>query len=244
MSSTSPIVLYDIPTKGPQHCWSWNNWKTRFLLNFKGLDYVTEWTEYPDIKPTFEKYFPDETYFTCPTIRLADGETYIMDSKKIAARLEADYPTPAIHLELKSPLFEQLIQNLRVAMTPLQPVYIYLVLTRLLSDKSTPFFSTTRTEDIGMSVEQYHQECDVEAAWEESGKGFSGVTAMLKASGGPFLRGQTVSYDDFICAGVLLFFKSLGDDVFVKLVKVSGDDGEAIKGLLEAVEPWSKRDSY
>ncbi|KAH7152584.1 hypothetical protein EDB81DRAFT_789345 [Dactylonectria macrodidyma] len=244
MSSASPIVLHDIPTKDPQRCWSWNTWKTRFILNFKGLDYVTEWIEYPDIKPTFEKYFPDETEFTCPTIRLADGETYLMESSKIAARLEADYPTPAIHLDLKSPQFDQLIHNLRAAMIPLRPVYIYLVLTRLLSDKSTPFFSTRRAEEIGMSVEQYHQECDVEAAWEEAGKGFSGLTAMLKANGGPFLTGQTVGYDDFICAGVLLFFKTLGDDVFAKLVKVSGDGGEAIKDLLEAVEPWSKRNSY
>ncbi|KAH7119376.1 hypothetical protein B0J13DRAFT_629518 [Dactylonectria estremocensis] len=188
MSSTSPIVLYDIPTKDLQRCWSWNVWKTRFILNFKGLDYVTQWTEYPDIKPTFEKYFPDETDFTCPTIRLADGETHLMESSQIPARLEADYPTPAIHIDLKSPQSEQLVENLRTAMIPIRPIYIYLVLTRLLSDKSTPFFSEKRAEDIGMSVEQYYQECEVEVAWEKAGKGFSGLAAMLKANGGAVPR--------------------------------------------------------
>lgn len=43
MASDSQYVLYDIPTKDPVRCWSWNVWKSRFVLNFKGLDYVTEW---------------------------------------------------------------------------------------------------------------------------------------------------------------------------------------------------------
>lgn len=81
-------------------------------------------------------------------------------------------------------------------------------------------------------------------AWEASREGFSKITAMLQETEGPFFMGQTVSYADFIYAGVLLFLKGLGDDVFAKLLEVSGDDGKAIKALLEAVEPWSKRDSY
>lgn len=31
--------------------------KTRLLLNYKGLDYKTEWVEYPDIKPRLEKQY-------------------------------------------------------------------------------------------------------------------------------------------------------------------------------------------
>lgn len=59
--SSDAITLFDIPTKPPQVCWSMNIWRSkafpaklwywsgylrpaaRLLLNFKGLDYKTEW---------------------------------------------------------------------------------------------------------------------------------------------------------------------------------------------------------
>lgn len=31
-----------------------NPWKTRFLLNYKNLNYKTEWTEYPDLRKKLE----------------------------------------------------------------------------------------------------------------------------------------------------------------------------------------------
>jgi glutathione S-transferase len=164
-----------------------------------------------------------------------------MDSRKIAARIEADHPTPSVHLD--SPYIDRLTQNLRAALIPLEPVYLYLVLTRVLSDKSIPYFTATREEDIGMPLDQFHRERGM-TAWEESEEAFSKITAMLQENEGPFFMGQTVSYADFVYAGVLLFLKGLGDDVFAKLLKASGDDGQAIKTLLEAVRPWSKRVSY
>lgn len=60
------IVLYDLASKPPQKCWSLNPWKSmfcssvrgsvwssiaRFLLNYKGLDYRTEWVRRAHPKP-------------------------------------------------------------------------------------------------------------------------------------------------------------------------------------------------
>ncbi|TVY25310.1 hypothetical protein LHYA1_G005422 [Lachnellula hyalina] len=45
----SKLTLYDLPSKGHCRCWSLNPWKTRLALNFKNIDYKTEWIEYPDI---------------------------------------------------------------------------------------------------------------------------------------------------------------------------------------------------
>lgn len=164
-----------------------------------------------------------------------------MDSRNIAARLEADHPNPSVHLD--SPYVDRLIQNLRLALIPLQPVYGYLVATRILNDESIPFFIAARSRDVGMPLEQFHKE-GAGTAWEKAEKGFSNISELLRENEGPFFMGQTVSYADFICAGVLLFLKGLGEDVSDELVRVSGDEGHAYKTLLEAVEPWSKRDSY
>lgn len=62
--------------------------KARMVLNFKGIDYKTEWIEYPDLAPTFKSfglppndpngtgYFMD---YTAPAIRFEDGKL-MMDS--------------------------------------------------------------------------------------------------------------------------------------------------------------------
>lgn len=57
MANSEQVVLYDLPSREPCKCWSLNPWKTRLLLNFKGIDYMTEWTEYPDLQPKLEKQY-------------------------------------------------------------------------------------------------------------------------------------------------------------------------------------------
>ncbi|KAK5273614.1 hypothetical protein LTR96_000214 [Exophiala xenobiotica] len=49
------VILYDLPSKQGTS-WSLNPWKTRLVLNYKSIPYKTEWTEYPDLKPKFEKF--------------------------------------------------------------------------------------------------------------------------------------------------------------------------------------------
>jgi len=51
------IILYDLPSKDPCGCWSLNPWKTRMALNYKGVDYNTEWVEYPDIASKFKELY-------------------------------------------------------------------------------------------------------------------------------------------------------------------------------------------
>jgi hypothetical protein len=47
---SSQTILYDLPSKQGT-AWSLNPWKTRLILNFKGIDYKTEWVEFPDVEP-------------------------------------------------------------------------------------------------------------------------------------------------------------------------------------------------
>lgn len=164
-----------------------------------------------------------------------------MDSSAIAARLEADYPTPSIHLD--SPYHSQFVVHARNTLVPLQGIFIPLVPVRLLSDASVPYFVTARERDVGSSLEQLSRDRGGEQAWESMSKALVEITKMLQKNEGPFFMGTTVSYTDFFYAGMLLFFKSLGDDIFDRVRKASGDDGKTMFALLDAVEPWSKRNS-
>ena len=73
------IVLYDLPSKGEPHCFSFNAWKGRLfaehcivcydnadklsidqarsVLNYKKIPYTTEWVEYPDLEPTLKALY-------------------------------------------------------------------------------------------------------------------------------------------------------------------------------------------
>ena len=46
-------ILYDLPSKQENACWSPNTWKSRAALNFKGVSYETVWVPYHELKPKF-----------------------------------------------------------------------------------------------------------------------------------------------------------------------------------------------
>jgi glutathione S-transferase len=178
------------------------------------------------------------TYFTCPTLRLEDGVTHVMDSYQIAPLLEEKYPTPPLAIEPPYlDRFKAIIRKLQV----LSPIYVPLVPERVLAAPSLPYFHATRELDTGMPLAQYQELAP--AAWEDAQAPLAEMTALLVEKGGPFFLGDTVSYGDFIWAGLLLFFGRFGDDVLERLM-ASGGDASAHKRLLEAVKPWAERDSY
>ncbi|KAI7166584.1 hypothetical protein KC352_g25784, partial [Hortaea werneckii] len=104
--SESEIVLFDLPSQEPNRCWSLNPWKSRIALNFKGLNYRTEWIEYPDIAPKFKalgippnpKDVNPNFEYSIPAMRISGGD-YIMDSLAIAKALEQLKPQPSLHLD-------------------------------------------------------------------------------------------------------------------------------------------------
>lgn len=70
---TSQVILYDLPSQQGTS-WSLNPWKSkqyntlpsvvlmttaRMILNYKDIDYKTEWIEYPDLAPTFKSLYVD-----------------------------------------------------------------------------------------------------------------------------------------------------------------------------------------
>ncbi|RGP76908.1 hypothetical protein FLONG3_4991 [Fusarium longipes] len=238
--SSDTITLFDIPTKPPQVCWSMNIWRTRLLLNFKGLDYKTEWLEYPQIKERLSQHVsPNEQgpEFTLPAIQMPDG-TYVMDSYKIVDFIEEKYPEPS--LSLNHPMQLRLRASMVKFMTQMVPIYVPGVAKNILGDDSLDFFLSTRQEDVGMPLYEYGEK-NSPGALDRAEPFAREITELLKENtSGPYFLGDTVSYTDFIWAGILLFFQCLGDKEYHEVLEKTGD-AEVHTQFLEGLSKWTKR---
>ena len=100
MTSSDPIIFYDIASNDPLRTFAPNPWKTRFALNFKGVPYRTGWTHMPDISALREKLgvranrtHPDGSpYHTLPVIQDPSTGALIGDTFEIALYLDQTYP--------------------------------------------------------------------------------------------------------------------------------------------------------
>lgn len=208
------VILYDIPSKNPRHCWSLNPWKSslhtmslsatrrpkntdqrltaRLILNLKGIPYKTEWLEYPDIAPTLKSFGvppsePPDTAYTCPTIRISDK--YVMDSRKIADVLEKEHPSPSLHLD--SPILKKVEELAPQCIAPIAPIFLPRVPRFALNPRSAEYFERTREAAFGMTLSQLEKEKGGESAWKAAEPKWKELGNLLKAEGGPFFMGKT-----------------------------------------------------
>ncbi|KAH7363320.1 hypothetical protein B0T11DRAFT_92724 [Plectosphaerella cucumerina] len=243
------FILYDIPSKDGASCWSLNPWKTRLALNFKGIDYKTQWVEYPDIEPLLKSFGlppqPDEPRpWTLPTARFPQDGSYVMESRAIADEIEKRYPAPEWpSLRLDDPAVERAKAHLRPTAGALMPVILPQVPRVILSEYSAEYFWRTRAEAFGMPLVEWAAKEggeDGEKAWERSRAGFAEVAEALRETEGPFYLGETVSYADFIFVGFLHFLKrAVGEKDFERL-----KEWPEIIALYEACGKWLERDSH
>ncbi|KAF1815582.1 hypothetical protein P152DRAFT_390289 [Eremomyces bilateralis CBS 781.70] len=236
----SKLILYDLPTKEPRRCWTYNPWKTRLVLNYKGIDYETEWTAYPDIEGKFKSFGipPGEsgTPYTIPAIKV--GDHYVMDSKSIAHELEALHPSPPLYLD--DLVLAEVETAFRGVWGPLYQGIIPKVPRRLLPERDKEYFVRTREETLGAPLEELEKTKGGEGAWKEAEPAIREWAEILKREVGPFVKGKTVSYADFVIVSFLQFVKTIGDDVFDKFV---GYD-QTFKDIYEASADWVKRDDH
>lgn len=91
-----------------------------------------------------------------------------------------------------------------------------------------------------MTLEELEKDLGGESAWTSAAPLLEELTGLLKENEGPFFEGTEVTYADFVWAAALLFFQTVGGEVFQELLKASGDARPHLD-LLEAVRPWSER---
>ncbi|KAF1956230.1 hypothetical protein CC80DRAFT_472986 [Byssothecium circinans] len=237
------VILYDIPTRAPAKSWSLNPLKTRMILNYKGIDYQTQWVEYPDLvatlkaiglppnDPTEANYFTD---YTSPAVRYADG-TPSMDSWKIAHELEERYPSPPLHLD--DPIVVKVRDHINLMRKPLDPWMMPKVPTNILGKESAEYFELTRAERYGMQLSQLAEKAN-EDCWEEAKGPAIEIAELLKKKGGPYFIGKTVSYADFILVSFLHCMKRIDVDMFQRYLGFDPAFGQ----VYDASRQWLAKD--
>ncbi|KAK1749867.1 hypothetical protein QBC47DRAFT_395161 [Echria macrotheca] len=246
--ASDEIILFDLTSKDTPECWSLNPWKTRLLLNYKGVPYKTEWLNYPEVGPRLAGHVkPHEmgtaiADYTIPTVRLP-GDEYVMDSRRIADVINQRYSSPPLTID--SPQLSWFVENYGRLMTPFRGVYLPLVPRRLLAEGSIAYWYESKERLNGKSLDAIEKEEGGDVAYERLEPVLKEITAMLKEnSSGPFFNGAEVSYVDFFWAAWLLFAKRIGEDVLDAVIERCGVDGHVHRDLLDAVKPWSERSTY
>ncbi|KAI9656691.1 MAG: hypothetical protein M1831_004601 [Alyxoria varia] len=185
------IVLYDIPSKGRDVCWSPNTWKARVALNFKGLAYESEFVEMPQIAPKLKELgvAPNEsgTPYTLPTVGF--GDETIMDSKNIAQKLQEIQPEPPLYLDASfASEVDDIIMKIIFAIAP---VLMSLVPRNLLNQESADYIINVHQRYFGMSLDEIEKTRGGERAWEAMEQEFKSLIDLLKREPGPFFLGKT-----------------------------------------------------
>ena len=209
-------------------------------LNFKGIEYRTEWLEYPDVAPTLAGLgvpAKDESpSHTIPTAQF-DGQTIIMDSKAIAQELERRHPSPSLHLD--SPLLSQLEDTLLFEVArPSAGIWMPLVPRNLLNPRSAEYFYETRAPRVG-PLDQFEKEKGGETGWSAAKAGFDKLADLLKQNRGPFVLGETPSYGDFVVVSYFYFLKRVDVQIFERALA----QDESFPQLYRACEKWLQKDA-
>jgi len=167
-------------------------------LNYKNIEYETQWLEYPDVAPTLRaaglapnEGGPEVTAYTIPTVKFPDG-TYVMESFKIAQEIEKRYSS-APPLRVDHPVVAQIIAIIPTIQKPLSAVLIPRVPRVLLNDKSVPYFQETRKVRFSMSLDEYEKEKGGDAAWVAAKQPIENLAALLKqtkTADGPYFLGS------------------------------------------------------
>ncbi|KAK0203279.1 hypothetical protein DFS33DRAFT_1346383 [Desarmillaria ectypa] len=219
---STPITLYDIPSKLPINAWSPNTWKARYALNFKGIPYCTEWVEYPDIEGLYKKLNVPASatkqdgvtpYYTLPLLHDSSTGVTISDSAAIVEYLEATYPdTPCLIPPGTRTLHAAFTTAFESQMKAIAPFSIPAVNT-ILNPRSEAFYRKTREESSGVTIEEMNPLGERrEKQWTMFKHDLGKADKWMK-EGNRFVMGETATFADVtMCAWILFLRISLGED--------------------------------
>jgi glutathione S-transferase len=230
--SAKPIILYDIASVTSKS-WSPNTLKTRLCLNYRGLNYTTEWLEYPDIATVSKEKgmlptltLQGQPLYTLPAIldpRDDGSPKALAESFEIAKYLDAAYPDEAKRLVPPGADAEQFQQDVALAVrswtiAPLAPVlfpragHLLNPVSKEYYDrvKAIQYFNKNNLSEVKVTKEEE------EKMWAASRDGWSRLDEEYYAKTddkGPWLLGDKPSFGDFVVLAALIFFRqTVGED--------------------------------
>ncbi|KAH9480881.1 Glutathione S-transferase-like protein ustS [Psilocybe cubensis] len=223
--SRSTEVLYsndDYLVRYPVH--SPRKYMVSQHLQDKGLEFTTEFVEYPDIepvckelgvKPTSKKEDGTDLY-TLPAIYDPSTGVYVADSFPIAQYLDKTYPdTP--------PIFPRNTVGLHRAFTlsfaqHIEPLWDFIIpyTCFMLNPRSSEYFRRTREASFGKTMEELIPKGDGAVGnWDVLREGFSKIAYVYSFTDdmGPFLMGDEITWGDLLLCSFLSWMKIVwGED--------------------------------
>ncbi|ODM23673.1 hypothetical protein SI65_01262 [Aspergillus cristatus] len=219
MDTSKPILFYDIASGPPATCFAPNPWKTRYALNFKGVNYQTEWVELPDVTgvrkrlgaPPNRTHRDGSAFYTLPVIHDLSTGDIVGDSLEIAQYLDKTYPDGPSLFPHGSTVSHD-AKGLNILVDTLFTQHVVLFIHGMPLNPATAKASkATFCERAGVDDwEKLTVRGEERAKVLNSFKQALGNLADLykKNTEGPFLEGATPSYADLIVGAWLSFAKA------------------------------------
>ncbi|KAF9564187.1 hypothetical protein CPC08DRAFT_660940 [Agrocybe pediades] len=224
----SGFILYEIPSSSrlsiSPPCYT-----LKCILNFKGLPFEVKWTEYPDIKPLYEKngilatsWNPDDTpRYTLPLLYDKENDRYISESFEIVKYLEstyADHPNqhnagakvPSVFPYNTAGLHAAFVDAFIAGLMP-NAAIIFTVIWKSLNPESVDFYDIARQKNTGKPLSKIAPTPEIEAQHWAKYKEFYGKVDGWFEQGkltGPFLMGDAPSWSDFMIGGHLAVLRA------------------------------------
>lgn len=212
------------------------------------MPYRTEWVEYPDLKPKFESLGipPNDINvnplyeYSSPAARFPDG-TSVMDSLKIARKLEQVQTEPSLHLDNG---YVEKTQNAVTALwDALRPLATVRVAEKLLNPPSAAYFSRTRAARSGMPLAELAKSDQAKNTWRNAEEPLNLIKNILyENEDGPYVMGTEASFADLVLAGFWKFVQKL-DDSGDLTGKILGFD-PSLERHYQACKEWLQRDDH
>ncbi|KAL4901310.1 hypothetical protein BDW74DRAFT_85071 [Aspergillus multicolor] len=253
MAEQTPVHFFDLLSDlpGPSKAWSPNTFKTRLILNYKGIPYTQTYVSYPDIAPLLKSLSvpphpePAHTDYTLPTIVhpsvTSTPSGALMDSLPIARHLEEHFPERPIFPSGDASYALAVSVN-RVMRLVAFAVYklVIVPIADILDPRGKEFYVRTRSAMFGKPLQEVRptDEKEIKEMIEKAKTEMGTIVEMLKGKPGktgPFFEGDKVGYADLLVMGFLIWFKVADEKIWQELIGLG--DG-VIKALWDACYQW------
>ncbi|PFH48510.1 hypothetical protein AMATHDRAFT_76671 [Amanita thiersii Skay4041] len=207
------IIFLDFPSKIVGGPWNPNTWKVRYMLNFKGIPYKTEWVEFTEIAGKCKEMGippsgtnPDGSpSYTLPSIYDTDAKVGVSESHRIAEYLDKAFPsTPTVIPKGTEALVNVFVEKWDVNIQALWQFGIPATLKVIDHPPSHEYFNITRSAAFGKDLKTWTPTGPVRyVALKELKDGLNVLDQWFLKSGGPFIMGDTPSFPDFVVGGFM-----------------------------------------
>jgi len=266
------IIFYDISSTIPGKAWNPTTSKTRyvsllltrprhkahdthlhirFVLNYKGISYKTEWVEYPDIaehskklglKPTGKNPWDGTDYYTLPAIYDPSTGKYINDTWEIAVYLEKQYPdTPSLFYNNTHALQAAFLDAYNDSLASLWP-FIVPPLRSIFIPRTEEYFVKTREMAFGVTFDELLPKGDrAVAEWAKLKADLGKVDTWFGKTDPeePFMLGNKISYVDLVVVGYIRWWKTIWGENSKEWRDIASWHGGRWSNLLVALDQYT-----